>query len=175
MARLKGRRTTARNIEIRGEKDFDMVPEFEAPELDLDRLAALTQRFAAPGVRSLREAFTQQTRGSRFQPAPLRGQGIRAALRGFGSGLSETIGGARRSALGAILPEFEGQREEARIRHQDLLREREFGRSRELEEENFRRRLEFGRRNQPTFVAQGPRRPFSAAPVSRLLQPGAFT
>lgn len=124
----------------------DVVPEFVAPELDLDRLSALTQQFAAPGVRSLREGFRTATRGARFLPGALRGQAIRGALSGFGSGLSQAIGGARGSALSAILPEFAGKREEARIRHEDLIRERDFERNRGLEEEDFNRRLAAARR-----------------------------
>ena len=72
------------------------LPEQERPEYDESQVQRLAREHAAPGVRTLREAY--QTAASRLPSDPRSRLTLRSALKGYGSGLESVMGGARKTA-----------------------------------------------------------------------------
>lgn len=72
------------------------VPTYERPEYDEGKVQSLTQQHAAPGVRTLREAY--QTAAARLPSDPKSRLTLRDALKGYGTGLESVMGGARKTA-----------------------------------------------------------------------------
>lgn len=77
------------------------LPEFELPEYEEGEVARLTQKAAAPRVRTLREATRAATtrRGAGYENPNVRRMTVRQALQGYGTGLEGIISGARRGAV----------------------------------------------------------------------------
>ena len=69
-----------------------VAPTFEAPEWDKGKITQLTRAAAAPGMRALRRGM-RQALPTGYSPQEV--QARRAALEGYGGGLSQVMGGAR--------------------------------------------------------------------------------
>jgi hypothetical protein len=69
------------------------LPTFEMPKVDKRAVAALTQKAAAPGIRSLREQV-QAAMGQNYENPNVRRMTLREALQGYGAGLEKVMGGA---------------------------------------------------------------------------------
>lgn len=72
------------------------VPTYERPEYDEGKVQSLAQQHAAPGIRTLREAY--QTAAARLPSGPQTRLTLRDALKGYGTGLESVMGGARKTA-----------------------------------------------------------------------------
>lgn len=73
------------------------MPTYEKPEYDEDKVSALTQKRAAGGIRNLREATQEATSGTYDNPNVKR-MTVRDALKGYGTGLENVMGGAGQAA-----------------------------------------------------------------------------
>jgi hypothetical protein len=80
------------------------LPEQERPEYDESKVQSLAQQHAAPGVRTLREAY--QTAASRLPSNPQSRLTLKDALKGYGTGLESVMGGARKTARAEYGQEF---------------------------------------------------------------------
>jgi len=78
---------------------------FSAPKFDEQRIAALAQRFQAPGVRGLRNEVRSAANEAYDNPNAKR-MVMRDALAGFGQGLENVARGAYSSALGQYNQEY---------------------------------------------------------------------
>ncbi len=72
------------------------VPERPRAELDEGAVRRRTQEEAAPGIRTLREAY--QTAAARLPSDPRSRLTLKEALKGYGTGLESVMGGAKRRA-----------------------------------------------------------------------------
>ena len=75
---------------------YELPAHEDRPEFDEGKVKSLTQQHAAPGVRTLREAY--QTAAARLPTTPQTRLTLRDALKGYGTGLEQVMGGARRTA-----------------------------------------------------------------------------
>jgi hypothetical protein len=73
------------------------LPTLELPKVDKRAVAALAQRAAAPGIRSLRETV-QQAMGASYENPNVRRMTLREALQGYGAGLEKVMAGAQAQA-----------------------------------------------------------------------------
>ena len=81
------------------------LPEMgEYPKYDESAVRAGTQRAAAPGIRTLREAY--QTAAARLPSGPQTRLTLKDALRGYGSGLESVMAGAGRQARGEYAQKY---------------------------------------------------------------------
>lgn len=121
-----------------GREGFLQVSPFAPPQADIGRIEQLTSQFGGPGIRRLRQGLTQQLASAQSARNPaIRGLLSRRAIEGFGGGLSEVTGQARRGALAAYAPEFQASLESERLAFMERsLRERM---ERQFEEESFTR------------------------------------
>lgn len=87
------------------------LPTFVAPEMDKRKVRALTQKLAAPGVRTLRESV-QQAMGKNYENPNVRKMTLREALQGYGTGLEKVMAGANREARSEHMAELDLQRQE---------------------------------------------------------------
>lgn len=72
------------------------LPEQERPEYKEEEVQRLAREHAAPGIRTLREAY--QTAAARLPSDPRSRLTLRSALKGYGTGLESVMGGARKTA-----------------------------------------------------------------------------
>lgn len=94
-----------------------VYPTYTPPARDVGRLEYLTQQAAAPGLRGLRSQV-QRAMGQRYENPNLRRMTLREALAGYGRGLSEVMGGARREGLGQYEAEYAPQVQAAQMAYQ---------------------------------------------------------
>lgn len=87
------------------------LPTFKAPEFNKRAVRALTQKMAAPGVRTLRETV-QQAMGKTYENPNVRKLTLREALQGYGTGLEKVMAGASREARSEHMAELDLQRQE---------------------------------------------------------------
>ena len=89
-----------------------VAPEFEAPTWDKSKITGYAQAAAAPGIRQLRRGLqTAIPRGY----TPWDVQGRRAAIEGYGGGLSQVMGGARATGAAQYGQEYGREFEAAKI------------------------------------------------------------
>ena len=103
-----------------------VVDPYVAPEYDEARIATLTQRAAAPGVRTLRMALRETTarRGGEYNPN-VRAMTLRKALQGYGTGLESIYGGAAKTAGEEYAREYGIETEEAKINYSQAVADRD--------------------------------------------------
>lgn len=80
-----------------GMPEMGAMPEFIAPEYDEGAVGKLAQQHSAAGVRNLRSAIQMAT-GRRSDNPNVDRQLVKDALAGYGQGLEEVMGGARKTA-----------------------------------------------------------------------------
>ncbi|MEJ5360132.1 MAG: hypothetical protein WHT06_15840 [Desulfobacterales bacterium] len=73
------------------------LPTLEFAKPDKRAMAALAQKAAAPGIRSLREAV-QRAAIQTYENPNVRRMTLREALQGYGAGLEKVLGGAQQQA-----------------------------------------------------------------------------
>ena len=88
------------------------MPTYVAPELDKRKVRALTQKMAAPGVRTLRESV-QQAMGRNYDNPNVRKMTLREALQGYGTGLESVMAGAGKEARSESMAELDLKRQES--------------------------------------------------------------
>jgi len=98
------------------------LPEFNMPEWDEGEITKLTQKYAAPGVRSLR-AQVQQAQAAPYENPNVKRMALRDALQGYGIGLEGVMAGAARSAAGEYGQKYATQAQEAQVRHEDVVKQ----------------------------------------------------
>lgn len=86
------------------------LPTFKAPEMDKRAVKALTQKMAAPGIRTLRESV-QQAMGKNYENPNVRKMTLREALQGYGTGLEKVMSGASREARSEKMAELDLKRQ----------------------------------------------------------------
>lgn len=86
------------------------LPTFKAPEVNKRAIRAMTQKLAAPGVRTLRQTM-QQAMGKNYENPNVRKMTLREALQGYGTGLEKVMSGAGREARSEHQQELNLQRE----------------------------------------------------------------
>lgn len=86
------------------------LPTFQAPEFNKRAVRAMTQKMAAPGVRTLRETM-QQAMGKNYENPNVRKLTLREALQGYGTGLDKVMAGASREARSEHMAELDIKRE----------------------------------------------------------------
>jgi len=101
--------------------------QLEIPEYDNQRVEALAQRAAAPGIRKLRDQV-QQVQGANPENPNVKAMNLRQALAGYGSGLETVMGGALSAGTSMYGQEYDPQVAEATTNYQGNLQ-------RELESE----------------------------------------
>ncbi len=75
------------------------APTYAAPTWDEGAIESLTQKKAAPGLRSLRQQV-QRVTGRRYDNPQVGRMTLREALQGYGSGIGTVLGSAGETALG---------------------------------------------------------------------------
>ena len=83
---------------------YELPPTEDRPEFDEGKVKSLAQEHAAPGVRTLREAY--QTAAARLPSTPQTRLTLRDALKGYGTGLEQVMGGARKTARAEEMQKF---------------------------------------------------------------------
>jgi len=99
------------------------VDPYAAPEYDLNRVSSLTQQFAAPGVRTLRQGLREAT-SRRFDNPNVGALTMRQALQGYGTGLSAIMGGAAKTAGEEYGREYGVETDEAKINYTQAVNDR---------------------------------------------------
>lgn len=105
------KRSSTQTIRKGDAPELPDLPTFKAPELDKRGVRALTQKMAAPGVRTLRETV-QQSMGKNYENPNVRKMTLREALQGYGTGLEKVMSGASREARSEKMAELDLQRQE---------------------------------------------------------------
>lgn len=80
-------------------------PSLNIPAYDYKKVEALGQRFAAPGIRNLRNAV-QQTQQGYYENPNVKSQTLRDALAGYGQGLEDVVAGATKTGAGIYGQEY---------------------------------------------------------------------
>ena len=83
---------------------YELPSTEDRPEFDEAKVQSLAQQHAAPGIRTLREAY--QTAASRLPSDPKSRLTLKDALKGYGSGLEQVMGGARKTARQEEMQKF---------------------------------------------------------------------
>lgn len=91
--------------------ELPTLPTFKAPEFNKRAARALTQKLAAPGIRTLRETV-QQAMGKTYENPNVRKLTLREALQGYGTGLEKVMTGAGKEARSEQMAELDLQRQE---------------------------------------------------------------
>lgn len=86
-------------------QSYDLPSTEDRPVFDESKVQSLAQQHAAPGIRTLREAY--QTAASRLPSNPKSRLTLRDALKGYGSGLENVMGGARKTARAEEMAKFQ--------------------------------------------------------------------
>jgi hypothetical protein len=89
-----------------------VAPTYVAPERDEGRVRSLTQKWAAPGLRNLRQQVGKAM-GANYTNPNVKRMTLREALAGYGQGIENVMAGAGRSALGEYSQEFAAKEREA--------------------------------------------------------------
>jgi hypothetical protein len=89
-----------------------VAPTYVAPERDEGRVRSLTQKWAAPGLRNLRQQVGKAM-GANYANPNVKRMTLREALAGYGQGIENVMSGAGRSALGEYSQEFAAKEREA--------------------------------------------------------------
>lgn len=76
------------------------------PVYDTNRVEALAQRVAAPGIRRLRNEI-QNVQGANYENPNVKSMTLRHALEGYGSGLESVMGGAFQTGSGMYNQEYQ--------------------------------------------------------------------
>lgn len=84
---------------------YELPSHEDRPEFDEGEVQRLSQEHAAPGVRTLREAY--QTAAARLPSTPKTRLTLRDALKGYGTGLESVMSGARKTARGETMQKFQ--------------------------------------------------------------------
>jgi hypothetical protein len=105
------RRSSTKVIRKGDAPEIPTLPTFKAPEMDKRGVRALTQKLAAPGIRTLRETV-QQSMGKNYENPNVRKMTLREALQGYGTGLEKVMSGAGREARSEKMAELDLQRQE---------------------------------------------------------------
>jgi len=92
------------------------APTYAAPEWDEGAISSLTQKRAAPGLRSLRQQV-QRVTGRKYDSPQVARMTLREALQGYGSGIGLVLGGAGSAALGEYGQKYGAETEEARTNY----------------------------------------------------------
>ncbi len=118
---------------------LDAVDPYVAPEVDEGRIASLTQRLAAPGVRTLRQALRDAT-VRRFDNPNVGALTLKSALQGYGTGLESVYGGAGETALTQEASERAAKTKEAEINYNQAVNDRNaiFNAEMHSEDANFK-------------------------------------
>ena len=87
--------------------------DLEMPEYDQERISSLSQQYAAPQARTLKETFRAATQPVWGENPNVRRMTVRDALAGVATGLSGIQAQATQTAAAQYLPEFQTQAEEA--------------------------------------------------------------
>lgn len=99
------------------------ISQYYAPTPDMGRIQLLTQEAAAPGVRKLRGGLTEALQtAARAENPNVQALLSRKALEGYGGGLEDIMGGARREGMGLYAPEYAALTEQEKM---NWLAERE--------------------------------------------------
>lgn len=96
------------------------MPKYTAPEWDEGKIKGLTQTFAAPGLRSLRQQMARATTQPSSNPN-VRAMTLREALAGYGAGLESIMSGARQTAGSEYAREYGIKADEAKTNFQTEL------------------------------------------------------
>lgn len=86
---------------------------YNAPARDEGRIRKLTQLAAAPGLRTLRNAYNRSMAGNEENQNVVRMK-ARAALEGLGSGIESTLAGAKSAALNEYNQEYNALTDQAK-------------------------------------------------------------
>ncbi len=97
------------------------LPKFTAPEYDESKVAAKTQKIAAPKVRQLREAV-RSVQATPFENPNVKRMTVGQALQGYGTGLESVMAGARRGAVAEYSQEYGKEFTEAQMNFQTEVR-----------------------------------------------------
>jgi len=106
-----GSTTTTRTVRKGDAPELPDMPTFKAPKVNKRAIRAMTQKLAAPGVRTLRQTM-QQAMGKNYENPNVRKLTLREALQGYGTGLEKVMGGAGREARSEHMAELDLQRQE---------------------------------------------------------------
>ncbi len=107
---------------------------YNAPRWDDQKITALTQKRAMPGIRTLREQVNRVT-GRRYDNPNVGRMTLREALQGYGSGVSSIISGAGNAAVGEYAHEYDALADASKTGFMAGERRREIA-SRESEQRN---------------------------------------
>ena len=110
-------RTTTRTVRKGDAPTMPELPTFVAPEMDKRKTRALTQKLAAPGIRTLRQTM-QQAMGRNYENPNVRKLTLREALQGYGTGLEKVMSGAGREARSEQMAEIDLQRQQQMVNFQ---------------------------------------------------------
>jgi hypothetical protein len=91
-----GTTTTGRQPTPPDWETYEIPSTEDRPEFDESKVKSLTQEHAASGIRTLREAY--QMAAARLPSSPQTRLTLRSALKGYGTGLENVMGGARKTA-----------------------------------------------------------------------------
>ena len=100
------------------------TPTLEIPKYDQEKVEALAQRTAAPGIRKLRDQVQEVQQGV-YENPNVKAMTLRQALAGYGSGLESVMGGSLGSASGMYNQEYAPQVDAAMQANRQAFQERE--------------------------------------------------
>ena len=97
------------------------LPTYVAPEWDYNRIKGLTQKYAAGGLRALRQQVNRAM-GMNYANPNLKRMTLREALAGYGQGLENVLGGAAKTAASEYSREYATKEKESEMNYQAQLK-----------------------------------------------------
>lgn len=86
------------------------LPAYNLPEMNRGRIGELTELGMGPGMGKLREGLSRALLESRYSTNPnVKAMGMKSALSGYGTGITDIRSGASREALNQYMPEYAAQ------------------------------------------------------------------
>ena len=86
------------------------LPAYNIPEMNRGRIGELTELGMGPGMGKLREGLSRALLESRYSTNPnVKAMGMKSALSGYGTGITDIRSGASREALNQYMPEYAAQ------------------------------------------------------------------
>lgn len=117
-----GQKTTTTLTPGRPLPKLPTIPEFSMPEWNEAEISKLTQKYASPGIRSLR-AQVQQAQATPYENPNVKRMSLRDALQGYGLGLANVLAGAGQTAAGEYARKYQTEAQEAQVRHEDVVKQ----------------------------------------------------
>ncbi len=99
--------------------EMGTLPQYEMPEMDRARIGELTELGMGAPMGRLKEGLSRALLEARYSTNPMvRAMARKAAMSGYGGGISDIRTGAHRGAMAEYMPEFQAQVGKSQVEYQ---------------------------------------------------------